>query len=234
MYMDYVINMKKNLSMIMTATVLFSIMLSLSSVAAMGEQPEPPIPVDVTQNQFQGTIAGNETSEFTFRNRFKFQIRTNQSMDLEADVDVDEVGDREFGLELNCSEAGLALEVQIRATNDDLGLSNGSKVQNTYRFQERFVVNLTLDGDCGDLQARLRINITDDGEHTWAYLDEETDEFVPVESTYENGELIADTTHFSTWTVLTVDEESSIPGYTALGGVLGLGVLGLVFIQKRK
>ena len=215
----------------MTAAILFSLMASLSSVTAQGEQP--PTPVDVTQNQYQGTIAGNETNEFSFKNRFQFQIRTNQSMDLDVDVDVDEVGDREFGLELDCSEEGLALEVQIRATNDDLGLTDGAQIQNTYQYQERFMVNLTLDGDCGDLQARLRINITDDGEHTWAYLDEDTDEFVPVESTVVDGELIVETTHFSMWTVLTV-EESTIPGYTALGGILGLGVLGLVFIQKRK
>ncbi len=216
----------------MTAAILFSLMASLSSVAAQGEQP--PIPVDVTQNQFQGSIAGNETKEYTFRNRFQFQIRTNQSMDLDVDVDVDNVGDREFGLELNAC-VGLSLEVQIRAQNNDIGLTNGSQVANTYQYQERFVVNLTLDGECGDIQARLRINISDDGVHTWAYYDEDTEEFIPVDSTVVDGELIADTTHFSTWTVLTVaEEESTIPGYTALGGILGLGVLGLVFIQKRK
>ena len=230
---DFVIIMKKmnrTLSMVLTATILFSLMASLSSVAAQGE----PKPVVVTQNQYQGTIAGNETNEYTFRNSFQFQIRTNQTIDLDLDVDVDEVGDREFGLELNCSEA-LDLEVQIRATNDELGMTNGSQIQNTYQYQERFVVNLTLDGECGDLQARLRINITDDGEHTWAYYDEDASEFVPVQSTYANGELTADTTHFSTWTVLTIaEEETTIPGYTALGGVLGLGVLGLVFITKRK
>lgn len=218
----------------MMAVILFSLMASLSSVAAQGEQT----PMNVAQNTYQGSLAGNESSQFMFRNRFQFQIRTNQSVDLNMDVDVDGVGDREFALELNTSEA-VHLEVQIRASDDELGLEEGKLVQhqnknqfqNQYQYQEQFRVNLTIQEDC-EVQARLSIN-TEDENAKWAYYDENAKEFVIVESTYENGVLSAETDHFSTWTVLTI-EDDSIPAYTALGGVLGLGVLGFVFNTKRK
>ena len=226
--------LNKTLSMVLTATILFSVMMSLSSVAAQGENPQ----VNVAANQYKGSLAGNESNQFMFHNRFQFQIRTNQSVDLDMDVDVDGVGAREFALELNTSEA-VHLEVQIRASDDELGLEEGKLVQhqnknqfqNQYQYQEQFRVNLTIQEEC-EVQARLSIN-TDDENAKWAYYDENAKEFVIVESTYENGVLSAETDHFSTWTVLTI-EDDSIPAYTALGGILGLGVLGLVFITKRK
>ena len=224
----------KTLSMVLTVTILFSVMMSLSNVAAQGEMP----PVEtVNQNQYQGSIAGNSSSQYMFRNRFQFQIRTNQSVELDMNVDVDNVGDREFALELNTSEA-VHLEVQIKASDSELGLEEGNAVQHQnqnqyqhqYKYQEQFQVNLTIKEDC-DIQARLSIN-TDDSNAKWAYFDEDTEEFVIADSTYKDGVLTAETDHFSVWTVLTVD--NSIPAFTALGGVLGLGVLGLVFITKRK
>ena len=223
--------------MVLTATILFSLMMSLSNVAAQGESPQME---NLSQNQYQGELAGNETNQFMFQNKFQFQIRTNQSIDLEMDVDVDAVGEREFELELNCSEENLKLEVQIRASNDELGLTNGSAIQhqnqnqNQYMYQEQFTVNLTLNEDC-ELQARLRID-TDDENAKWAYFDEDAEEFVIVESQFQNGVLTAETNHFSTWTLLTIepDDGLSIAGYSALGGLFAVSTLGILFYYRRR
>ncbi|MHA1585497.1 MAG: hypothetical protein ACTSXK_10245, partial [Promethearchaeota archaeon] len=98
------------------------------------------------------------------------------------------------------------------------------------------------------LKTQLRLK-TMEQNATWAYYDEQSQEFVAVETTYENGELIANSDHFSVWTVLsgidvstdssmgeTDSEIPSLPGY-ALLGIFGLsGIAGLVLftIKKRR
>ena len=52
-----------------------------------------------------------------------------------------------------------------------------------------------------------------------------------------DGELIAETDHFSLWTVLTYDESpdetAAIPGYSAVF-VLGISGLAVIYIVRRR
>ena len=148
------------------------------------------------------------------------------------DVDVDGVGDREFQLEVN-TRTTAELTIRINASEESKGLEEGKRVQtrnqNRYQYREQFQVNL----ECSEpVEAKLSLR-TGDPDAQWAYYDEETEEWVTNPSTYEDGVLTTETDHFSTWTVLTV-EEDSIPSYTLIGLVSIGSIVGLLFIIKKK
>ncbi len=227
------LNKKISLSVILSIFVISMLAMNISSVnAAVLDQ-------NVAKNDYKGTIAGNESNQFTFRNRFRFQVRTNQSTELDMDVDVDAVGDRDFALELNTSNAGenMKLTIQVKAENDDLGLTKGKQIKNQnqykYQYKEQFMVNLSLDQEC-ELQAKLKLK-TQDKNASWAYYDEEAEEFVLVESEYIDGEVVATTEHFSIWTVITPESDSlGLPGYSMIGGFIGIGIVGSIIVYKKR
>ena len=68
--------------------VLLSIIgfLLMGSYLTLANAQDPPVDTPVNENQYEGTIAGNETSQFTFRNRFQFRISTNASLNLNMDI----------------------------------------------------------------------------------------------------------------------------------------------------
>ena len=69
----------------------------------------------------------------------------------------------------------------------------------------------------------------------WAYYDEATEEWVSVPTTEKDGYLTAESSHFSTWTILLPDYTLLIVGFSIGGGVAVLIIIGLVFyIKKRK
>ncbi len=206
----------------------------MGSYLTLATAQEPPVDTPVNQNKYQGSIAGNETSQFTFRNRFQFRIRTNASLNLDMDVDVDAVGSRDFELEIQTQENS-ELTIRINDSDEALGLVNGSKIQarnqNRYQYQERFRLNISCNGS---VQANLSVN-TKDPQAKWAYYDEADAQWVTVPSTYQNGVLTAETNHFSVWTILTPEEETtSIPGYTLIGLATIGSIIGLLFIIKKK
>ncbi|QEE17104.1 hypothetical protein DSAG12_02936 [Promethearchaeum syntrophicum] len=220
--------------------VLLSIIgfLLIGSYLTLGTAQEPPVnpPIDIGENQYEGSIAGNETSQFTFQHKFRFNITTNASLNLDMDVDVDSTGNREFKLEIQTQEQA-ELTIRINGSDESLGLKNGSQIQvrngSRYRYQERFRLNISCNGT---VQANLSVN-TNDPKAQWAYYDgvdgESMGEWVTVPSSYQNGVLTAETSHFSVWTVLTL-EEDSIPSYPLIGLISVGSIMGLLFIAKRK
>ena len=223
--------MKNTNKVVLLSIIGFLLMGSYLTLATAQETPKE---TEVNKNQYQGTITGNETNKFTFRNRFQFQLRVNQTVDLNMEVDVDGVGDREFQLEVNTRE-NAELTIRINASDESIGLEEGKQVkarnQNRYQYREQFQVNLSCDEP---VEAKLSLK-TGDSEAQWAYYDENKAEWVTVPSTYENGVLTTETDHFSTWTVLTPEEEAtSIPGYTLIALATIGSIMGLLFIIKKK
>ncbi|WP_457558560.1 hypothetical protein [Candidatus Harpocratesius sp.] len=229
--------MKKTSQRILLIAVLGILLYSavyINAVAADG-----PKEIEVGGNKHQENLTGNSTNKFTFQNRFKMQIRVNQSLNISINCDDPNLANREFEMDLNTSEP-IAAEITIRTENSEIGLKNGSLVQNRnrlqYRYQEQFMINVSLN-ESVHLQARLALKMGDSNA-TWAYYDEESEEFVPVESSYQNGQLVAYTDHFSSWTILTLEEESDsslIPGYLWLGtpSLIGIGIAFLIIRKKR-
>ena len=113
----------------------------MGSYLTLATAQSPPVDTPINENQYEGTIAGNETSQFTFRNRFQFRISTNASLNLDMDVDVDSVGDREFELEIQTQEQA-ELTIRINGSDDSLGLVNGTQIQvrngSQYKNQTNF------------------------------------------------------------------------------------------------
>ncbi len=226
-------NNKKTLSLFLGLFIISMITINTVPIKGMG------LIEDIADDFIDHAIAVNETSEFTFKNQFKFQIRTNESINLNMDVDVDAVGQREFALELNTSNAGEDMEllIQVKAENSDIGLKDGEQVknqnQNQYQYKEKFMVNLSLDKDC-EINAQLKLK-TQDRNATWAYYNNITEEFVLVESIYIDGEIVATTNHFSIWTVLTPEDEANgLPGYTMIGGFIGIAIVGTIIVVNKK
>jgi CYTH domain-containing protein len=198
------------------------------------------------QNKYTGSVQGNETNQFQFQNQFEFQLQTNSSVEIDIGCDSDNVQAKNMEMKLNTSE-NTKLQVRINNSNSELGLQNGSMVQtqnqNQYKFMEGVVFNFTTNSS-DPLQAQIRYQMTEQN-CTWAYYDETQGKFITVQSRYENGYLVADTDHFSIWTILTPIESeisdpsdpsdtSNIAGFTMIGplGVLGVCLLGY-FTKKR-
>jgi len=221
--------MKNTKKVILLSMVGF---LLMGSYLTLATAQEPPVDIGDFDKQYEGEIAGNETSQFTFQHRFQLRISTNASLNLDMDVDVASVGDREFELEIQTQEQA-ELTIRINGSDDSLGLVNGTQIQvkngSQYQYQERFRLNISCNGT---VHANLSVN-TKDPQAQWAYYDEAEAHWVTVPSTYQDGVLTAETNHFSVWTVLTV-EEDSIPSYTLIGLVSIGSIVGLLFIVKKK
>jgi hypothetical protein len=90
------------------------------------------------------------------------------------------------------------------------------------------------DNECLLLQAKLRIRATEENrDGQWAYYDEINNEWVVVPTTIEDGYLTAETSHFSTWTIM-IPENSAL---IFIGGSIAIAIvvtISLVYIKKRK
>ena len=71
---------------------------------------------------------------------------------------------------------------------------------------------------------------------SWAYYDEPTNEWVEVESSYEDGMLVTDTELTTTASIWTITEGASLTGlWIGIGvGVVALGALGAILIRKKR
>jgi hypothetical protein len=88
-------------------------------------------------------------------------------------------------------------------------------------------------------QARLRIRVTNQNRlGNWAYYDENSEEWITVPTTIEDGYLTTTTDHFSTWTILIPTDQSNtalIIGSSATIAFIGI-IIGIsaILIKKRK
>jgi len=229
----------KKLSKILLGTfflmILFSTFTSFNVVAIGNPDETFEIPADTHHAQIQANVA----TMFRFRQRT--QLRLNASVNLEVTFDCDalRIGDKDFAVEIEGTE-DLQMNMTCTEEQAELGLLNGNTYQirnrnrNQYQYQEGFVVKLECNGTF--TRARLSIRATNENRiGQWAYYDEATEEWVSVPTTEKDGYLTAESSHFSTWTILLPDYTLLIVGFSIGGGVAVLIIIGLVFyIKKRK
>jgi hypothetical protein len=119
---------------------------------------------------------------------------------------------------------------------DRLGIQNGSTIRNQNRHQVRnnfaaqIQVNLT-----SAFQARIGMEMTrgDALRASWAYFAEDTQEWVEVDSSYEDGMLVAETDHFSVWTI--VESPSLTLLWVGIGvGIVAIGAIAAILIRKKR
>jgi hypothetical protein len=103
-----------------------------------------------------------------------------------------------------------------------------------YLYQEGFCVSLQCNNS-DDVQAKLKIEANNQNRFgTWAYYDESSEEWVSVSTTIEDGFLVAETDHFSFWTILIPESDNNFAFYIGLIGVVGIiAVISVIYLRRR-
>ena len=214
--------------------MLFAVSTSTFAVAA-----DPPS-IEINGDSIQTQLQLNNQTNYRFRQRTQLTINSSVNLQLRIQCDAMGIGVKYFELEIE-APPGPILEMNMTCTEEqaELGLTLGNMSQvrnrNRYHYQEGFCISLECNGTF--TQARLKIQVTSQNRlGTWAYYNHSTSEWVAVATTIENGYLVAETNHFSTWTVLI--PEAGVD-YT-LFIIIGVGVItgaiilvGAIYYKKR-
>ncbi|MBD3350897.1 MAG: hypothetical protein GF364_05365 [Candidatus Lokiarchaeota archaeon] len=179
--------------------------------------------------------AGEETT-YQFRQRTRLRINGTTEMELNMDCDAMSIGDKEMSLEITSVDGDQDIELNMtcREEESQLGVEAGKTVRNRNRVRMNygFAVNITANQSC-TAKLGMEMSQSEANGKTWAYFDEEADEWVPVESEFVDGELLASTDHFSVWTI--VDDAMPITTMILIGAgaVAAVGIV-LYAIKKRQ
>lgn len=202
--------LKNNIKKSIIITIIINAMIVSSLLSyAMAEQTEPK-ELFQNQNRYEQNVNENEMNQFRFKNNFQFNFQCNSSIGVEFENDgLTDVGN--ITLELQTQEEN-TLRIQINKTDENLGLEKGRVLKNEnmyrYRYTYMYILNISLENE-NDVNATLRAQVNNRNS-AWAYYDEVSEDFVIVDSVYEDGYVITTTNHFSTWIVVEVLEPTTI------------------------
>ena len=198
----------------------------------------------MSPQEFEWTIQKNEGAVFRFKNMtMLFNCSRNMEMNISAGDDVEQ---KLFRLQLN-PDAPVQLEMNLQGNNPE----NTEKPEKGLGFYAHIESN-----GSGPMNARLGVHIDAEelGEQfnreinasqlRWAYWNGATWQVV-VSTIDDEGILECETDHFSTWTILEVeqetpddngdDEQGGIPGFpyeSVVLGVLLITLLAYIFREK--
>ena len=151
-----------------------------------------------------------------------------------------QVRNRLFGLTVEPNQT-MTLAMNVSATPPQ----GETVMERTLNFYVGLEPNATLQLQG---QLRLHINQTELSEElgreinasrlTWMYWNQTQSQWTPVESYMsQNGYLVCNTTHFSTWTIAEIDPEQipeNIHIYTVVGLVAIISVASIYYKRKKK
>lgn len=201
--------------------------LSISMVAAQGD-------VQVAGNHYEAKLQAQTQATYQFQHRTRVRVNSSAAVDMSIDCEALDIGEQTFSIEIKNATQEVQLNMSCVRDQEQLGVQNGSTVRNQNRHQVRnqFAVQL----ECNQLvQARLGLEMTrgDAIRASWAYFDEDAEEWVEVASSYEDGMLVADVDHFSVWTI--VDGGSLTLLWVGIGvGVVAIGAIAAILIRKKR
>jgi len=206
-----------------------------STIYAVATGPKS---MEINGNSIQTKLQSNNGTTYRFRNRTQLTINSSVNLQLRIECEALEIGVKDFVLEF---EADSELEMNMTCNEEqaELGLTLGNTTQarnrNRYRFQEGFCISLECNGTF--TKARLKIQVTSQNRlGTWAFYNHSTNEWVTVNTIVENGYLVAETNHFSTWTILIPDMAIDYTPFIIIGvGIItGVIILVAVIYYKKK
>ena len=222
---------KKFITYLVLGTILLGTIATLSAslvVAQGGSEIQ-------TGDQWQGQQDGNGEQYYRFQMQTRIRVNASHNIrNLSMNCDGLGIGDRTFSIDVE-TEQEFNMSMNCVRDQDQLGIQNGSTIRNQHRHQVRN--NFAVQIECSEenLHARLGMEMTrgDALRASWAYFDEDTDEWVEVESSYEDGMLVAETDHFSVWTIV---EGGSLTGlWIGIGvGVVAIAALAAILIRKKR
>ena len=220
---------KKHIAYIVLGMVLLGTIatLSINMVAAQGD-------VEVGADHYHDHVQAKTQTTYRFRARTRLRINSSQNVNLNMDCDAMNIGDRTFSIDVQTDQE-YEMNMSCVRDQEQLGIQNGSTVRNQHRHQVRNNFAVQLQSNMTTFQARLGMEMTrgDALRANWAYFDDATQEWVEVESSYEDGMLVAETDHFSVWTIV---ESGSLTGlWVGIGvGVVALGAIAAILIRKKR
>jgi len=214
------------------AFAMFFTLFSVNNVMAVDSS------IPVNGDTIQTQVQANQRTAFTFRSRTR--IRFNSTVDIDVNINCDalRIGVKDFEIEI---EGDQILQMNMTCTEEqaELGLLKGNTYQlrnrNRYQYQEGFCL-LVQCNNSNQIQAKLKIQATNENSLcSWAYYDETSEDWVTVPTTLEDGYLIAETDHFSYWTVLLPETESNLLMYIGIISVIGIiAMISVIYFKKRK
>lgn len=234
-----------NLLSFFLLTTFFTTVLAQTGEPNSGPKIPPDIPIGaqeynrtyITPSGYMETVRANETNVYFYRN-FTLMLNCTQNCELNMTLDP-QVRNRLLSLNVEPNRT-MALNMNV-ATSPP----NGEAVmERTLNFYIGLEPNATLQLQA---QIRLHINQTELSQQlgreintsilTWMYWNQTQNQWTPVESYMDqNGYLVCNTTHFSTWTVAEFDLEM-VPENIHIVTVVGLVAIvsiASVYLKRKK
>ena len=232
---------------VLMLTAFSSVTLAQSEESSSESKMPPDMPVDALQlNKTNTTPSGEmesiqamETKVFFYRN-FTLMMNSTQNCSLNMTLDP-QVRNRLFSLSVEPNQT-MTLAMNVSASPPQ-GEAVMNQTLNFYMGLEPNA-NLQLDG-----QLRLHINQTELSQELgrevnasrliWMYWNTTQAQWTPVESYMDqNGYLVCNTDHFSTWTVAEVESPEQIPEgihvFTVVGLVALVSVVSIYLKRKQR
>lgn len=226
--------MKKN-NVILFGGLLFLVLFSLygsQDVLAAGTTPN----TEVNGDRVQTKLTARNQENYRFQQ--KTQVRINSSVNANVDITCDSgnIGNKEFELEVNGTKE-FNMVMTCTEEEAELGLLLGKTVQNKSRFTYTYRTGFCIKVQTSEqVQAKLKLKAEEQYQTgTWAYFNETTEEWVPVATSLQNGYLVAETNHFSTWTVINLESDYTLLIVVVVIVVGIVAAVGIIFwtIKKR-
>ncbi len=214
---------------------LFSLINARDLVAANGP------PVDIPGDTVQTKVQAHNRTTYTFRNRTRLTFNCSANAEVNIVCDALNIGQKDFELEV-ISENDLQMNMTCTEEQNQLGLMKGHtyrlRNRNRYRYEEGFCISIQCN-QSSQIQARLKILATNQNRGgTWAYYAEDTEEWVSVQTTEQNGYLVCETNSFSIWTVLIPESDDTIMGFGSITAIVDvvavIAIVSVVLLKRRK
>lgn len=246
-------NMKKKTRGFLSVALLSLFVLTASSTVTLAQTSEqncgglipPDMPVDALQhNRTELTPSGYmestqamEVNVFFYRN---FTLMMNCTQDCELNMTLDpQVRNRLVSISIEPNRT-MKLTMNVSAEPPQ----GEAVMERTLNFHMGLEPNATLQLQS---QLRLHINQTELNEElgrevnasklTWMYWNQTQSRWTAVESYMDqNGYLVCNTTHFSTWTVAEIDPDKipeNIQVYTIIG-LVAISSIASIYMRKKK
>ncbi len=210
---------------------MFFTLFNVNNVLAIEE-----LSLAVNDDMVQTQIQANNKTMYTFRNRTRLCFNSAVNIELIINCDALRIGTKDFEIEIDADQ-DLQMNMTCTEEQAELGLLKGNtyQIRNRYRYQEGFCLLIQCNSS-DQIQAKLKIQSTNENRFsTWAYYDEPSEEWVTVPTTVEEGYLVAETDHFSYWTVLQLETENDVLIYIGIISVIGIiAIISVVYLKKRK
>jgi hypothetical protein len=227
-------------------TTFFATTLAQTGEPKSGTKIPPDMPVDalqynrtdITPSGYMESVQAMEMNVYFYRN-YTLMMNCTQNCELKITLDP-QVQNRLVSISVEPNQT-MALRMNVTASPP-----NGETVmEHTLNFYMGLEPNAEL-----QLQSQLRLHINETelseelgrevnaSTQTWMYWNQTQNQWTPVESYMDqNGYLVCNTDHFSTWTVAEYDPElvpENIHVVTAVGLVATISVASIYMKRKKK